>query len=222
MTESVIQSGPDWPRIRFSMCVCIYGGSIGFLTVLVNALTRISTFEREVVYMSLRDSLIFGGFGAFASIVILAPITWWLFGGVPKYASTKKRFPRGFWIWFLLAIGYSFVLPFVIGGYFYEMAARMIAFFGGIMTVPEMMEGTIDQVILSAFKAFILGFDFFFTTVKFSAPLFLIGAWLIDRFNGSDHPGTAKFAPWIIAVVLSALALSTMLIVPADVMQRFG
>ena len=209
----------DWPRIRFTICVSIYGAAVGALTVIVNGFAQT---QRAIEVLPLGEALLFGGSGALASVMLTAPATWWLYGGVPRYAATKKRYPRKFLTWFLIGIGYSFMFPFILGGYAYEMAFRLLAFYNGIISVPEIMEGTVDQVILSAFKAFILGFDFFFTGVKLAGPLFVPGAWIIDRFAGSDHPETARYAPWVLAVALSAAIIFLMLIVPPAALAKFG
>ena len=212
----------DWPRIRFTASISIYGGALGALLLIVNRLAAVPVNQADIEHMPLGQALLFGGFGAMASVVVTAPAAWWLYGGVPKYAATKKRFPRSIFIWFLIGTVYAFLLPFVLGGYFYEMAIRLLGFYGGSLSVPEIMEGTIDQIILSAFKAFILGFDFFFTGLKLAGPLFIPGAWIIDRFNGSDHPATAKYGPWVLALALSAVIIVIMVVVPAPTLARFG
>lgn len=204
--EGAVVKGTDWPRLRFTVSLGVYAAALGAFTVLINILSQIVGGE-ELAHKPLFQSVVLASGGALASCLIAVPALWFLFGPQPKFSySTGLRRPRGLVTWFLIGCLYAFVLPLILGGYFYEMATRFLAFFTGFMSVMEMLGATTDQVLMAPFKAFTLGFDFFFTAV-FAGVLFIPVAYFVDKINASKKTHIAKFITVPFGVVCAALVL---------------
>ena len=204
--KQITTTGPDWPRIRFATSLGIYATALGAFTVLVNLLTKLPGGV-ELAHQPFFQSLVLATGGALASCFIALPTLWFLFGPRPQYASsTGIRRPRGPITWFLIGCLYAFILPLILGGYFYEMATRFLMFFTGFMSVMEMLGATTDQILMAPFKAFTLGFDFFFTAV-FAGVLFIPVAYFVDKINASKTPNVAKFATIPLGLVCAILLM---------------
>ena len=108
--------------------------------------------------------------------------------------------------WFLIACLYAFMLPLILGGYFYEMATRFLAFFTGFMSVMEMLGATADQLLMAPFKAFTLGFDFFFTAA-FAGVLFIPVAYFDDKINAAKKAHDATYVTVPLGVICAILLM---------------
>jgi hypothetical protein len=214
-------TGYDWPRIRFTVSLGIYAIALGSFTVLVNLLSQTIT-SSFVEHKPLFQSLILAIGGAMASSLIVIPTLWFLFGPRPKFSySTGLRRPRGFISWFLLGCLYAFMLPLILGGYFFEMATRFLAFFTGFMSVMEMLGATADQVLMAPFKAFTLGFDFFFTAV-FAGFLFIPVAYFVDKINASKKTNIATWATIPLGIVCACILMVWVIFGDLEFLSQFG
>lgn len=204
--EQVLVKGPDWPRLRFTVSLGVYAAALGAFTILINILSQISP-GADLAHKPLFQSLVLAGGGALASCLIAVPALWFLFGSRPKFTySTGLRRPRGLMSWFLIACLYAFMLPLILGGYFYEMATRFLAFFTGFMSVMEMLGATADQLLMAPFKAFTLGFDFFFTAA-FAGVLFIPVAYFVDKINASKKAHVATYLTVPFGVICAILLM---------------
>ena len=219
--QKVVVTGPDWPRIRFTISLGVFATVLGAFTVLVNLLTQISP-GAVLAHKPLFQSIVLGLGGALASSLIAVPALWFLYGPRPKFSySTGLRRPRGGIAWFLLGCLYAFVLPLILGGYFFEMATRFLAFFTGLMSVMEMLGATADQLLMAPFKAFTLGFDFFFTAV-FAGVLFIPVAYFVDKINASKKTNIAKWVTVPFGIVCALLLSFWVLFGDLKFLSQFG
>ena len=219
--QQVVITGPDWPRIRFTLSLGIFATALGAFTVLVNILTKLPA-SVDLAHQPFFQSVVLASGGALASLFIAVPTLWFLFGPRPQYASsTGIRRPRGALSWFLIGCLYAFILPLILGGYFYEMATRFLMFFTGFMSVMEMLGATTDQLLMAPFKAFTLGFDFFFTAV-FAGVLFMPVAYFVDKINASKKPNVAKFATIPLGVVCAILIMFWVSFGDLKFLSQFG
>lgn len=219
--RQIVLTGYDWPRIRFTVSLGIYAFALGSFTVLVNMLsqTSASTF---VDHKPLLQSLTLATGGAMASSVIVIPTLWFLYGPRPKFSySTGLRRPRGLVSWSLLAGLYAFILPLILGGYFYEMATRFLAFFTGFMSVMQMLGAAADQVLMAPFSAFTLGFDFFFTAV-FAGFLLIPVAYFVDKINASKKTYIAKWATIPFGIGCACILIVWLIFGDLEFLSQFG
>ena len=210
----------DWPRIRFAACLAVYGAAIGAAAVLVNFLSQGDPLEVPQ-HMPFGPALLFSSAAALAGIVITGPVSYWLYGQAPVFYANKYREPRSFLVWTALGLGYGLLFPLLMGAYFLPMSFRFLDFVNGILNVPELVSSGIDLVLMSPFFSVILGFQLFFTGL-IAGVLFGVGAWVIDRFNTSADPATARYGTWAMALALSAIVIAIVAFGPVSTLSRLG
>ena len=211
----------DLERIRFAACMTIYGATIGVCVILVNFLSR-TQFPDVPEHLSLGISLFFGSAGAFAAAVIIAPIAYWLYGGLPTFNFTPrpKRGPRSIVTWGQFGVGYGFLLPILLG-VILPLWFRFFAFYEGAINMPSLISSLIDLTIGSIYMAPIFGLEYFFTSIA-AGVLFAVGALIIDIFNSSQEKATAQYASLIITIGLCASLIAILVIVPETDLARIG
>ena len=201
--------------------MALYGATIGGSAILINFLSR-ATFPEVPQHMSLAGSLFFGSVGAFTGGIITAPVAYLLYGGLPTFSFTArpKRGPRSPLAWGALGVGYGLIFP-MLFGIFLPIFFRFLAFKNGLINVPELISSMIDLTMSSPFLAPILGSQYFFTGLT-AGLLFGAGAWIIDIFNSSKDPATARYGTWAMAVVLSLVVVAVLLYVPETILAKGG
>ncbi len=215
-----------WSRIRFAACVAIYGGALGTMAALVNFLSHDVPPHLSHLYdperMSLSRSLVFGTGGALAGIVVTAPAAYWLHGGRRTF-SNRSRKSRGFFTWAVLGVGYGLAFPLVMGGLFLPLSGFFLDWTNGILSVPDVLVKNFDLFTGRGFTlALIFGVGRLFFTGLIAGTVFWPGAWLIDRFNASAHPWTARFGTWAMAGVLSGLVIAFVALAPELTLSKLG
>lgn len=212
--------GIDWARLRFAICITIFGGAVGIATVLVNHIARIE-YPDIVQRLTLWDTLLFGTAGFLGSALVAAPSAYWLFGPIPTYLVRKKRASRGFRKWVVLSLTFGLLFPFVTGAVFIPVGFNLVDFGSGLLTIPEILAKSVDLIVFAPSVGLLLGIRIVFTGM-IAAVVFAPGAWLIDRFNLSDDPTTARYGTWAITVVVSLGLLAFVAIGPEQFLARLG
>ena len=215
-----MSTGTDWIRLRFAICITIFGGTVGITTVLVNHLARIE-FPDVVQRLTLWDTLVFGTAGFLGSALIAAPCAYWLFGPLPIFLARKKRETRGFRKWVVLGVTFGLLFPFVTGAVFIPVGFNLVDFGNGLLTIPEILSKSLDLVVFAPSVGLLLGIRIVFTGM-IATVVFAPGAWMIDRFNLSDDPTTAKYGTWAVTVVVSLGLIVFMAIAPEQFLSSLG
>ena len=211
----------DWPRIRFAAAVAVFAGFLGAATILVNFLAQIQ-FPDIPEHLPAFRSFVLSSAGALAGITLTGPLAYALYGSPPIfYPEQNKRTPRGLIIWFLVGYGYGVAFSLLLGGIFLPIALNILDVVGGLMSVTRMLSKSLDLFISAPTLAVVLGLRILITGV-IGGVVFGGGAWLIDRFNASEDPATAKYGPIAISVVLSAGVVVFVVFVPAPFWAPFG
>ena len=213
-------TGTDWPRVRFAACVAIYGAAIGIATVLVNFLARADAIDIPQ-HLPFWTSLLFSSAAALAGIAITGPIAYWVYGTRHVFSKVEAREPRNLIVWAVLGFGYGIVFPLLMGAYFLPISFYFHDFAIGLTSAPQLMSRAFDVVLIWPVLALVFGSGLFFTGLIAGA-LFGGGGWIIDRFNASADPATAKYGTWIMAVVLSVGVVSMVAVVPEATLARLG
>jgi hypothetical protein len=210
----------DWPRIRFSATLTLYGAAIGAAAIIVNFLSQTpSSFEPQ--HMPFTLSFMFGAYGAMAGGLITGPIVYWIYGGIGFFYARKRR-PRGILIWSFLGFGYGIVFLLIMGGFFLPVGALLTDFYDGLVSVPGLLSQAVDIVTARwAPLALVLGFRLFFTGLL-AGGVFAVGAWVIDRFNASEDSATATYGPWAVALAQSVSVIAISIFGPVDVLAKLG
>ena len=212
----------DWSRIRFAACVALYGSALGAAAVLVNFLSQDISPVYDTERMSLARSLVFATGGALAGIVVTAPAAYWLYGSRRTF-STRRRKSRGFFVWAVLGAGYGFVFPLVMGGFFLPFSGYILDWSNGILSVPDILIENFDLITGRWIPlALVFGAGRLFFTSLIAGAVFWPGAWLIDKFNASAHPATARYGSWAMAVGLSGLVIAFAAFAPELTLSKLG
>lgn len=211
---------PDWERIRFALSIGLYGGVLGAATILVNFLSQVD-FPDLPERLAPFQAALFSTAGFGAGAVLTWPIAYWLLGPRREYGPHKKRDARNLPLWFILGFSYGILFSMVMGGIFLPISFNFLDFINGLISVPQLMTRTSDLIVSWPALALVLGTRLLFTGV-FAGVIFGGGAWLIDRFNASADPITAKYGPPLIAAVLSIVVAVIVAFAPETTLARFG
>ena len=206
------------------MCLAIFGGTLGAVTVLVNFLSHslVISAVYEPEHMSLTRSLIFACGGALAGIVITAPTAYWLFGVRPSF-SGKRRKSRSFLKWAILGGLYGLVFPLVLGGFFLPLSGFFLDWYNGIFNVPGLLAKNFDLLTGRWIPlSFVFGAGRLFFTGLLAGLVFWPGAWLIDKFNVSSHQPTVLYGSWIVSIGLSILLVALLVFTPEVTLSKLG
>ena len=212
----------DWQRVRFTICLAIFGGTLGAVTVLVNFLSQTISPVYGPEHMSFGRSLLFASGGALAGILVSAPTAYWLFGTRPVF-SAKRRQARGFLKWAIWGGLYGLVFPLVLGGFLLPMSGFFLDWYNGIFNVLGLFIKNLDLLTGRWIPlAFVFGTGRLFFTGLFAGLVFWPGAWLIDKFNTSSHQPTALYGSWIVAIGLSVLLVALLVFTPELTLSKLG
>ena len=212
----------DWPRWRFGACVGLFGGVLGGAVVLVSLLTQV-----ENPYINIPEHPPFGRAltiaipGFLSGMAVTGPLAYMLFGPPFTFVRDRLRQSRGLPLWMFIGMAYSLVLALVLGGLFIPYTFLFQDFTGGLLSVPEFLSRGLDLTIMWPYLSVIVGIQLMFTSI-FAGVFFGVGAWIIDRFNTSAHPATAKFGTWIVAVVLSGVIIALVTLIPETTLSQLG
>ena len=221
-SNSITPSNTDLERVRFSIGVAIFGGTIGGSAIIINFLARFE-FPNTPEHMNLISSIFFASSGAIGGILITGPIAYWIYGGLPifKFTPLRNRGPRKFHTWLLLGIGYGMTLPMVLG-ILLPIWYRFLFFYSGSINLPTLISSLIDLTMGSLYLAPLLGFQYFFTGIAAGA-IFSIGAWTIDHISHKIRKGIiGPFIAWTISLWISGTIISLLLLLPETYLAQIG
>ena len=211
----------DWPRLRFAISLAIYGAALGVTIIFINFLTQFEYFEVPQ-RLPVGQALLFGGGAAMAGALLCGPIAYWMYGVRPTF-SDRGRQPRRFWVWLSIGLAYGIFFPLVVGGIFLPLGQYFYGFFTSTFSVPDLLVANIN---LAAPKflpfAIINGFKLIFTGLEISVPLFGPGAWVIDRFNTSADPRTAKYGALAVSISLAVALILFVEFGPMEFLLKLG
>ena len=184
----------DTRRVRFAASIAVYGGAIGAAAILVNFLSQVDVYQAPE-RLALGPSAMFAISGFLAGGMITWPTAFWIYGGL-GFFYPKLRESRSLLVWGLLGFCYGVLFPLVMGALFLPVTLVFVDFANGLVSVPGLLTRFIDLATgLWAAVAFTFGFRLFFTGLM-AGGLFGVGAWIIDNFNTSADPMTAKYGAW--------------------------
>ena len=213
---------PDWPRIRFTASLTIYGAAIGAAVVLVNLLSQQAEFLEGPQRLTSGRTLLLGFSGALAGISITAPFAFWIFGSRPSFATTRAREARALLVWLALGICYGIAFFIVMGAVFLPTGSHFLDFFTGTNSIVDIYAKSLNLITGRAVTfAFVFGVRFIFTGLLGGA-VFAVGAWIIDRFSNSADPTTARYGGWAAAAALSIAVIALATLAPEEALARLG
>jgi hypothetical protein len=119
-----------------------------------------------------------------------------------------------------MGVGYAYVFPLVMGGCILPISGYFLDQFNGVISVPELLLLNADLFTGRwIFLAVLLGVQLLYVGV-FAGVAFCLGAWLIDRFNASAHPATARYGSWAMALALSVIVTVVAAFTPETTFSR--
>ena len=99
----------DWRRVRFTLCVGLYGGSLGVAAILIHLLSQVP-YPNTPEHLPPLKSFVFSTGGFAAGALLTAPFAYWIHR--PRYVQNPERHrdPRGALLWFVLGVFYGIVM----------------------------------------------------------------------------------------------------------------
>ena len=202
---------PFRERVHLLLPLAIYAGAMGAASLLVNLLSR-TKFPQTPEHME-PSSTAFLSFGAFVVCGLL--------GGLLAYWHSGRDSPTVSLVkW--LAFGFAFgVLSPPLTGAFLPMSTAFLNVYKDVITVGELPSHVIGALFRAPSFAFTHGVFGLFTGLLAGA-LFGAGAWLAEMSGRSPNRAVATFAPYAVALSLSALIYGIATLGPAETLARLG
>lgn len=214
-------SNGDHPRVRFSICLGLFGGLLGGAVSLITPLTTVDPYITIPQHPPFGQALIIAMPGFLSGLAVAGPLAYILFGPPFTLNPKRTRSPRSLPIWLFIGFGYSLVFSLVLGGLFLPYISLFQDFIHSLLSVPHFLSKGLDMTISLPYLALITGLQIWFTSL-FIATLFSVGGWIIDRFNTSSGDTTSKVGTWIIAALLCGIIIVLITLVPGTTLARLG
>ncbi len=213
-------TGTDWERVRFTASLSIFGAIVGASTILVNLLSR--TIPPQVPeHLPFSQSLYFGGLSALASVLIVVPGAWFIYGGRPTFSSCRDCGPRSLARWLGFGSIYSGIHMLLLGGLFLPQANLWFSFINGQVDYLQMLFTASDNLFTAPYLSLTVGLQLLFTSML-AIVVFGLGAFLIDRVNASKDPKTALIGAWAASIILSLALIILVILAPEKTLASLG
>ncbi len=210
----------DWPRIRFAISLAIYGSALGIAVTFTNLLTQFEYFEVPE-RLPLGQAVLFGTAGLLAGALLCFPFAYLIYGVRPTF-SEKGRQPRRLWAWLAIGLAYGMFFPMLLGGIFLPFSQYLMLFFTSIISVPQLIVKIFDLFSITWYSlAIVNGFKLIYTGIV-GGILFGPGAWVIDRFNTSADPTTARYGAWVVSIAFAIIVIAFVQLAPTSLLNQIG
>ncbi|MDP7578247.1 MAG: hypothetical protein QGF12_01730 [SAR202 cluster bacterium] len=211
----------DFPRLRFSICLGLFGGLIGGAVSLIVPLTVLDPFIHTPQHPPLGDALIIAMPGFLSGLTVAGLLAYFLFGSPFTLDMQRTRTSRSLPIWIFIGAVHSLVFSLVLGGLFGPFISLFQDFTHSVLSVPQLLSKGLDTTISVPFLSLIGGMNLWFTSF-ITAGFFSIGAWMIDRFNTSADDAASNYGTWAIATLLCGMIIAFLTMVPETTLARLG
>ena len=203
------ESTPE--RIQLTICLAVYGGTLGAAALLVNLLSR-TKFPQIPEHMAPGPAATYS-ITAFVFCAALA-------GGITYWVARRDSLMSSLLKW--LAAGFGFgVLSAPWTGASLPVSTVFLGLQKDVISVGELPL----QLIGALFKMPSFGFNhgvFGLFTGLLAGALFGFGAWIISNTAYSSPRWLSAYGPYVIAIVLSIIFYGISVLAPAPTLARFG
>ncbi len=201
---------PDhYRRIRLSLSVSLFAGSLGAAFILVSVLSRT---DPDLVpgHLPILSSTLVSLAGIIAGVAMTWPTVY--------YIGERASVPRALLLWLAFGLVFGFALPFT-SGILLPLSGVFIDFSRGLLGLGDLFNEVMNSLFRAPINAFVNGTLSTFTGVIVGLSWGL-GGWAIDRLNSSADSNTSRFGSWALAVGLAVVVLLAMVLIPAETLAR--
>jgi|GEM_PF-1276286 hypothetical protein len=198
-------------KYRLTICLMIYGASLGVSTMLVSFLAR-TKFPLDPTHLDFQATIILTPSGAIAGAALGALLVW----------TTTARDGRmhGLIMWVVMGFLFGVLVSFITGLFMpYSTAILNVA--KGIADSSAIARDLGDAAFRMPSFAVVQGVFGLFTGMLMGL-FFMLGGILIERFNTSSDPRISRYVPYAVALALAVFFVALGAYGPADFLATFG
>ena len=137
------------------------------------------------------------------------------------FVSSVPRHALGILPWAAIGAVYWVAFSLLLGGVTLPQANVVLAYVDGAIPFVDFVGFTLDTIFGVPFRMVSEGGRFMYTAIS-AGLLFAIGGWLIDRLAASANEHVARYGTPLLAVLLSAVVITCVLVLPPSVLWHIG
>ena len=210
-----------WPRWRFAASLGLYGAALGAFVVVTNVVGLTSKFAVDADALPPDDILYFMAVGGLTGLVVAGLAGYFINRSSRAFASSTPRQPLGILPWAAIGATYWVAFSLLLGGITLPQANVVLAYVDGAIPFVDFVGFTLDTIFGVPFRMVSEGGRFMYTAIS-AGLLFAIGGWLIDRLAASANEHMARYGAPLLAVLLSAVVITCVLVLPPSVLWHIG
>ena len=223
-TSKVVLANPredTWPRWRFAASLGLYGAALGAFVVVTNVVGLTSKFAVDADALPPDDILYFMAVGGLTGLVIAGLAGYLINRSSRAFVSSVPRHALGILPWAAIGAVYWVAFSLLLGGVMLPQANVVLAYVDGAIPFVDFVGFTLDTIFGVPFRMVSEGGRFMYTAIS-AGLLFAIGGWLIDRLAASANEYVARYGAPLLAVLLSAVVITCVLVLPPSVLWHIG
>ena len=210
-----------WPRWRFAASLGLYGAALGAFVVVTNVVGLTSKFAVDADALPPDDILYFMAVGGLTGLVIAGLAGYFINRSSRAFVSSVPRHALGILPWAAIGATYWVAFSLLLGGVTLPQANVVLAYVDGAIPFVDFVGFTLDTIFGVPFRMVSEGGRFMYTAIS-AGLLFAIGGWLIDRLAASANEHVARYGTLLLAVLLSAVVITCVLVLPPSVLWHVG
>ena len=223
-TSKVVLANPredTWPRWRFAASLGLYGAALGAFVVVTNVVGLTSKFAVDADALPPDDILYFMAVGGLTGLVVAGLAGYFINRSSRAFVSSVPRHALGILPWAAIGAVYWVAFSLLLGGVTLPQANVVLAYVDGAIPFIDFVGFTLDTIFGVPFRMVSEGGRFMYTAIS-AGLLFAIGGWLIDRLAASANEHMARYGAPLLAVLLSAVVTTCVLVLPPSVLWHVG
>lgn len=223
-TSKVVLTNPredTWPRWRFAASLGLYGAALGAFVVVTNVVGLTSKFAVDADALPPDDILYFMAVGGLTGLVVAGLAGYLINRSSRAFVSSVPRHALGILPWAAIGATYWVAFSLLLGGVTLPQANVVLAYVDGAIPFVDFVGFTLDTIFGVPFRMVSEGGRFMYTAIS-AGLLFAIGGWLIDRLAASANEYVARYGAPLLAVLLSAVVITCVLVLPPSVLWHVG
>ena len=210
-----------WPRWRFAASLGLYGAALGAFVVISNVVGLTSKFAVDADALPPDDIVYFMLVGGLSGFVVAGLTGYLINRSTRAFASSTPRHALGILPWAALGGTYWVAFSLLVGGVTLPQANVVLAYVDGAIPFVDFVGFTLDTIFGVPFRMVSEGGRFMYTAIP-AALLFAVGGWAIDRLAAASNEQMARYGSTLLAVLLSAIVIASLLLLPSSVLWHIG
>lgn len=201
----------DSQRVKLASSIAVLAGALGSAVILISFIARTDIYQ-DPEHLTFIPAVFISLAGALAGVIIIWPAVYVLRDQVDE--------PDGTLTWLAFGCAYAVALP-ILTGTFLPMAIVVIDLATGNIGAGNLPALALNATVDALWSSIIGGATSLYTAIL-AAPVFTVGAWIVDRLNTSKDPFVAKYVVWIFVVSVGSIVVGIASFGSPELLRKLG